>query len=62
LISNTLHASKVFTTPIATFEDTLDRQKIITPTNLQILNQVELVEVTNVELVEEVISKLVTKG
>ncbi len=62
MISNTLHASKVFTTPIATFEDTLDRQKIITPTNLQILNQVELVEVTNVELVEEVISKLVTKG
>jgi hypothetical protein len=45
-----------------TFEDTLDRQKIIAPTNLQILNQVELVEVTNVELVEEVISKLVTKG
>jgi hypothetical protein len=28
LIFNTLHASKVFSTPIATFEDTRDRQKI----------------------------------
>jgi hypothetical protein len=32
------------------------------PTGLQILSQIELVEAVGVELVEEVISKLITKG
>jgi len=53
---------KVFTTPIMTFEDTLDRQKTAVPTGFQILSQVELVEATSVEHVEEVISQLVTQG
>jgi hypothetical protein len=35
LISSTLHALEVFTTPITTFEDTLDRWKITTPTSLK---------------------------
>jgi len=35
-----LHASKVFTTPIATFEDTPYQQNFLTPIGLQIeLNQ-----------------------
>jgi len=44
------------------FEDTHDRQKTTTPTNLQILNQAELVEATCVEYVKEVISQPVIKG
>jgi hypothetical protein len=32
------------------------------PTSFQILSQVELVEVVGVELVEEVISQLITEG
>jgi hypothetical protein len=39
-----------------TFEDTPDRQKIATSINFQILNQVELVEATNVELIKEIIN------
>jgi hypothetical protein len=38
-----MHASKVFTTPIATFEDTPDQQKTIAPIGFQILNQVEVI-------------------
>jgi hypothetical protein len=44
LISNTMHVSKVFTTPIKTFEDTLDWQKTIVWIGFQILSQVELVK------------------
>jgi hypothetical protein len=44
LISNTLHVSKVFTTSITTFEETLYQLKITVLTGLQILNQVELVK------------------
>jgi hypothetical protein len=62
LILNTLHVSEVFSTPIATFEDVPDQQKFVTPTNLQILNQVELVEATCVEPLEEIIDQLVIKG
>jgi hypothetical protein len=47
---------------MATFEDTLDRQKTITLTNLQILNQIELVEIASVEHIEEIINQLVIKG
>jgi hypothetical protein len=36
IISSTLHALEVFTTPITTFEDTLDRWKITTPTGLKL--------------------------
>jgi len=45
-----------------TFEDTLDRQKIITPTGFQILSQAELMEATSVEPVQEVINQPITKG
>jgi len=38
LISSTPHASEVFITPITTFENTPNRQKITAPTGLQILN------------------------
>jgi hypothetical protein len=61
LIFNTLHALEVFTTPIVTFEDTLDRPKIVAPTDLQI-NQVKLVEVIGVEFVKKIISQLVTES
>ncbi len=36
LISSTPHASKVFMTPITTFEETFDRHKIVALTSLQI--------------------------
>ncbi len=62
MISNTLHALEVFTTPITTFEVMPDRQKTIVPTNLQILSQVELVEVISVEHVEEITSQPVIEG
>jgi hypothetical protein len=52
----------VFTTPITTFEDTLDRHKTITPTDLQILSQVELVEATSVESIEKVINQFIIEG
>ncbi len=45
-----------------TFEDTLDWQKVVAPTNLQILNQVELLEVASAKPVKEVISQLVIEG
>jgi hypothetical protein len=51
-----LHALEVFTTPIATFEDTPYQQKIVVPTSLLIMNQVEHVEEEGVEHVKEVIS------
>ncbi len=62
MISNTPHASKVYTTLIMTFENTLDQQKIVAPTSLQILSQVELVEVAGAEHVKEVINQPVRKG
>jgi hypothetical protein len=62
LSSCTPHASKVFTTPTMTFEDTFDRQKIATSTSLQILNQMELMEATNFELIKEIIIQLVIEG
>jgi hypothetical protein len=60
LISNTPHASEVYTTPIATFENTPNQQNTTTPTSLQILSQVELVEAVGVE--EEIIIQLVIEG
>jgi hypothetical protein len=45
-----------------TFEDTFDRQKIAMPTNLQILNQVELVKAIGVESIKDVINQLVVEG
>ncbi len=62
MISNTLHASEVYTTPIVTFEDTPDRQKIIAPIGFQILSQAELVEATGVEHVQEVINQPIIEG
>jgi hypothetical protein len=53
-MSSTLHALKVFTTPITTFEDTLDCQKTTMPTNLQILNQMELVEAIGAKFIEKI--------
>jgi len=61
IISSTLHASKVLMTPIATFEDTPDRQKITTPTGLQILNQAKPMEEVGVEHVERAINQLVAE-
>ncbi len=53
LITNTLHALEVLTTtPIATFEETCDQQRTTTLIGLHILNQVELLEETNVEPIE----------
>jgi len=48
-------------TPIATFEDTPDRQKITTPTGLQILNQAKPMEEVGVEHVERAINQLVAE-
>ncbi len=62
LISNTSHALKVFSRPIMTFEDALDHHKTTTPTDRQIFSKTKLVEVTNVQLIEEVISQLVVEG
>jgi hypothetical protein len=52
----------VFTTPIATFENTPNRQKLTTPTIIQILSEVEFVEVAGVESVKEVISQMIIEG
>jgi hypothetical protein len=40
----------------------LDRQNIVTPIGLQILNQVEFMEAASVEHVEKVISQLIIEG
>jgi hypothetical protein len=62
LIINTPHALEIFTTPIATFEETLDQQFFfIMPTCFQILSQVKLVEETSAKLVEEVVTQLVVE-
>jgi hypothetical protein len=61
LISNTLHVSKVFTTSIATFEETLDQLKTIVLICLQILSQVKHVEEASIEHVEGDINQLVAK-
>ncbi len=62
MITNTLHVSEVFTTQIATFEETLNRQKIfIVPTCFQIMNQAKPMEEPNVELVKETITQLVVE-
>ncbi len=61
MISNTLHVSKVFTTSIATFEETLDQLKTIVLICLQILSQAKHVEEASVEHVEGDINQLVAK-
>ncbi len=61
LISNTLHVTKVFITPIMTFEETFDRQRTIVMTGLQILNQVEFVEEASAELVKGAINQPVAE-
>jgi hypothetical protein len=62
LIINTLHDSEVFTTPITTFEETFDWQKVtIAPTCLQILNQVELMEETNAKFIEGIVNQQIVK-
>ncbi len=49
-------------TPIVTFEETHNRQKIyVTPTSFQILSQVEPMEETSVEHVEEVVTRPIAK-
>jgi hypothetical protein len=53
------NSSNSFTTPIATFEDTPNQQKIVTPTCFQILSQAKLVEEAGAEHVKEAISQLV---
>jgi hypothetical protein len=62
LISNTPHASKVYTTSIATFENTPNRQKTAMPIGLQILSKVELVEATCVKPIKEIINQSVIEG
>jgi hypothetical protein len=63
LIINTLHASKVFKTPITTFEEKLDRHKISTmPTCLQILSQVKLVEEPSVEPIKKIVPQPIIKN
>jgi len=57
LISSTLHVLKVFTTPIMSFQNTLECQKTTMLIGLQTLSQVELVEVVGVEFVEEVVNQ-----
>jgi hypothetical protein len=59
LISNTSPTSEVFTTPIATFEETPNQQKITMLTSLQNLNQVKPMEEASVELAEGAINRLV---
>jgi hypothetical protein len=57
LIISTPHASEVFTTPIATFQETLDQQIVfVVPTSFAILSQVKLVEETSAKLVEEAVT------
>jgi hypothetical protein len=45
-----------------TFEDTHDHHKIVVPTGFQNLSQMELAEITGVELVKKIISQLIAKG
>jgi hypothetical protein len=62
LIINTPHASEVFTTPIATFEETLDQQIVfVVPTGFEFLSQVKLVEETHVKLVEKAVTRPVAE-
>lgn len=61
-ITNTLHASDVFTTPITTFEETPYKRKIfIMLKGLQILSQVEHGEETNVEPIKETVTQPIAK-
>ncbi len=61
LISNTSHASKVFMTPITTFEETPDQQRTTTLTSLHILSQTKPVEEANVEPIEGTINQPVAE-
>jgi hypothetical protein len=56
-----LHASKVFTTPITTFEETPNQQKIVVLIGLQIVNKVEPLEKASVEPIEGVINQLIAE-
>ncbi len=62
LISNTLHASKVFMTPVTTFEETPDQQRTTTLTSFHILSQFEPMEEANVEPIEGAINQLVAEN
>ncbi len=56
-----MHASKVFTTPITTFEETPNQQKIVVLIGLQIVNKVEPLEKASVEPIEGVINQLIAE-
>jgi hypothetical protein len=51
-----LHASKVFTTPITTFEETHDQQKTVVLIGLQILSKIEPLEEVGVEPIKGAIN------
>ncbi len=52
-----MHALEVFTTPITTFEETPNQQKIVVLIGLQIVNKVEPLEKASVEPIEGVINQ-----
>jgi len=56
-----LHALEVFTTPITTFEETPNQQKIVVLIGLQIVNKVEPLEKASVEPIEGVINQLIAE-
>jgi len=53
LLSNTPHASKVFATPITTFEERLVQRKATSKIGIQPMSNIEFVETINTILVEE---------
>ncbi len=59
LISSTLHAKEVFTTPIMTFEKMLDQHKISTLTSIWILSQAKSLKEVGAKLVKRAINQLV---
>jgi hypothetical protein len=62
LISSTLHALNVFTTPITTFENTPDQYKTSALIGLKILSQNKPVEEASAKPIKETINKLITTG
>jgi hypothetical protein len=61
LISSTPHALEIFTMPIITFLKKPNQHRIVVKTNIQILNQDEPMELTNVIIIEGATNQLVVE-
>jgi hypothetical protein len=62
LIFTTSHASKVFTTPITTFEETHYQQMTTMLTCFQFLSQVELMEEIGIKPIKRAINQLIVEN